>query len=94
MALYQIYWSPTGGVKQVIEHLGCHWTEEKISIDILDDNFSNMILKEDDICIIGVPVYGGRVPPLATSVLQQLHGHRAKTILVAVYGNRAYEDAL
>ena len=44
--------------------------------------------------IIVVPVYGGRVAPLAMERLQNIRGLDTPTVLVVVYGNRAYEKAL
>ncbi|MFH1652156.1 MAG: 4Fe-4S binding protein [Chloroflexota bacterium] len=52
------------------------------------------LVLEDSLVIIGVPVYGGRVPPEAARRLRRLKGNGTPAALVAVYGNRAYEDAL
>ena len=41
-----------------------------------------------------VPVYGGRIPAIATQRLLALQGSGNPAIAVVVYGNRAYEDAL
>ncbi len=44
--------------------------------------------------LIGVPVYGGRVPAEAVDRLRQVKANDAFSVIVVVYGNRAYEDAL
>ena len=41
-----------------------------------------------------VPVYGGRIPAIASQRLLALQGSGNPAIAVVVYGNRAYEDAL
>ena len=41
-----------------------------------------------------VPVYGGRIPAIATQRLLALQGNGNPAIAVVVYGNRAYDDAL
>ena len=41
-----------------------------------------------------MPVYGGKVAPLAMERLQGIHASGAPVVLVVVYGNRAYEKAL
>ena len=46
------------------------------------------------LAIVVVPVYGGHVAPLAMERLRNIRGLDAPTVLVAVYGNRAYEKAL
>ncbi len=50
-------------------------------------------LDDGELLLAAVPVYGGRVPAVAKERLKNLHG-RGPAIAVAVYGNRAYEDAL
>ena len=41
-----------------------------------------------------MPSYGGRVPAPALERMKKMKGNKAKAVLVAVYGNRAYEDTL
>jgi len=48
----------------------------------------------EGLAIIGAPVYGGRLPREAVRRLQRVRGAGAPAVVVAVYGNRAYEDAL
>ncbi len=54
----------------------------------------NHSFNKEDICIIGVPSYGGRVPSIALERIKGLKGNNAKAVLVVSYGNRAYEDTL
>lgn len=44
--------------------------------------------------LIGAPVYGGRVPSAAVERFKRLRGNGVPAVIVAVYGNRAYDDAL
>ena len=53
-----------------------------------------MIFSKEDLCIIGVPSFGGRVPAIALERIKALSGNNATAILITVYGNRAYEDTL
>lgn len=48
----------------------------------------------DDVLVFAFPVYGGRVPALLTAPLSSLRGADTPAVTAAVYGNRAYEDAL
>ena len=41
-----------------------------------------------------MPVYGGKVAPLAMERLQGIRASGSPVVLVVVYGNRAYEKAL
>lgn len=96
MKLFQIYFSPTGGVKKIADLVGSSWDCEKVEIDLSTpgEDFLKYRFNKDDFCIAAVPTFGGRVPAPATANLQKLHGNGATAILIAVYGNRAYEDAL
>ena len=96
MSMYTITFSPTGGVKKVADTIASGFACESISIDLTDrtQDFSKYTFTSDDICIIAAPVFSGRIPKTATERLMQMHGAHAHVILVAVYGNRAFEDAL
>ena len=41
-----------------------------------------------------MPVYAGRVPAIAVERLKGIKTSGVKCVIVAIYGNRAYEDAL
>ncbi|WP_368487809.1 EFR1 family ferrodoxin [Clostridium sp. BJN0013] len=47
-----------------------------------------------DIVIVGVPVYAGRVPNVLLEYLNSIKGNGALAVSVVVYGNRNYDDAL
>ena len=49
---------------------------------------------EEDVVVIGVPVYAGRVPNVLLKYLNFIRGNGALAIPVVVYGNRNYDDAL
>ena len=51
-------------------------------------------MAEDELLVIAVPVYMGRVPALLGEWLGALRADNAPVVCVAVYGNRAYENAL
>ena len=50
--------------------------------------------KHDDLVIIAAPVYGGRVAPKAVERLAGIRGNSTPVIVVVLYGNREFEDAL
>lgn len=96
MKLFKVYFSPTGGTKKVVDILSEQWDCEKVEIDLSDAsiNFRDYEMGREDICIAAGPVYGGRIPLMASTNLRKLKGNGASAVVVAVYGNRAYEDAL
>ena len=96
MKLYHIVFSPTGGTKKVTELLAGGLQGDNVVIDLTDSqqDFRSFVLTPEDVAVISVPSYGGRVPAVAVQRLTMLTGHDARAILVCVYGNRAYEDTL
>lgn len=82
-----IFFSPTGGVKKVAEIL-CN--------NLFDFTLKEpeIVLKNEDVCYILAPVYYGRVPQVFIERLSKIKGNGAKVVVVAVYGNREFEDAL
>lgn len=93
MENYKIIFSPTGGTQKVADILAKEISEQWNTLD-LSGQITPRTLCADDICMVAVPSFGGRVPGVAVERLQQISGNGAKAILVCVYGNRAYEDTL
>lgn len=96
MKLYNIVFSPTGGTKKVADYLTGALGEEVTAVDLTDSkqDFHAISLTKEDVAVISVPSYGGRVPAVAAQRLSRVHGNDARAVLVCVYGNRAYEDTL
>lgn len=96
MSVYQILFSPTGGTKKVSNIFTNAYCTESTVIDLCgrEKDFSVYSFNAQDICIVSVPSYGGRVPGVAVSRIRQMKGNGARAILIAVYGNREYEDTL
>ena len=95
MAFYSIYFSPTGGVKNVADQLVSAWGEVS-QIDLSDPvaDFSACCFGPDDVCLLAFPVYEGRVPPVVLQRLRRMTAQSARCVPAAVYGNRAVDDAL
>lgn len=96
MKLYNIVFSPTGGTQKAAELLTHALGGEATTIDLADSQypFSAVQLTQEDVAVIAVPSYGGRVPAVAVDRLTALNGQGARAVLLCVYGNRAYEDTL
>ena len=93
MTYYNIHFSPTGGTKKVSDII-CGALEGDFNEIDLCSNIGQMSLCEEDICLVSVPSYGGRVPATAIERLEKIAGNGAKAVLNCVYGNRAWEDTL
>lgn len=90
-----MYFSPTGGTRHVAEvfreYLGDHCKGDPWD---LTSFFWGGELSDDDVAIFFFPVYGGRIPAPLYDRVAQISGKNTRAVLVAVYGNRAVEDAL
>lgn len=94
MKLYHMVFSPTGGTQKVAAAIIGGLEGEAVKVDLADPDFHTVSLTKEDVAVISVPSYGGRVPAVAVKRLCMVHGNGARAVLVCVYGNRAYEDTL
>lgn len=87
------YFSPTGGTKKVVEiFVGATKREAKW----YDMGKKEMIPEEPtaEFTVVAAPVFGGRIPSVVREKMKKMKGEGKKAVTIAVYGNRAYEDAL
>ena len=94
MSVYEITFSPTGGTKKVSDIFTKSFSPESTYIDLISQktDYTTYAFGPEDICIVSVPSYGGRVPDIAAKRLGQMKGNGAKAVLITVYGNRDYDD--
>jgi ferredoxin len=91
------FFSPTGTTKAVVQAIvrGIqHTTSEFIDITNPDSRKQHVLAAEDELLIVAVPVYVGRVPALLNQWLHAIKARKAPTVCLVVYGNRDYENAL
>ncbi len=89
-----VYFSPTGTSKKTVEAVAKGIGVKYSHIDLTMPEARKHRFEVDELAIIAAPVYGGRIPPTAAERLRRLEGDATPAVVVAVYGNRAYEDAL
>lgn len=90
-----VFFSPTHTSAKIARAVGeGTGMGRRIETDLTLDEGTSPILINDALTVIAVPVYGGRVAPIALQRLKRLKGHNAPVILLTIYGNRDYEDAL
>ena len=67
-----------------------------VTVDLTDSglDFNAVSMTEDDVAVISVPAYAGRIPAVVADRLGMGRGNGARAVLVCVYGNRAFEDTL
>ncbi|MEY8427624.1 4Fe-4S binding protein [Lachnospiraceae bacterium 46-15] len=96
MRYVQMIFSPTGGTRRAAEIITSEWSSAVETVDLSDPagDFSKSSFAPEDVVLIALPSYGGRVPAAAAERLSQVRGNSANCVLLCVYGNRAYEDTM
>lgn len=92
-----VYFSPTGGTRKVLEQIAAGTGLERVThadVTLPGSPAGFGEAGEDELLILGAPVYAGRVPEIAMARFARLRSQGGPAVLVAVYGNRAIEDAL
>lgn len=95
MKVTTLYFSATYTTKRVVEAVAAGISDEVVTYDITNDtNTATVVVPHDEVLVVGVPVYAGRVPAMAVERLQRFKGNGTPAVVVAVYGNRHYDDAV
>lgn len=96
-----LYFSPTHTTRKTVEAIAAGAvskigtdTYTRINITTPVQRKVTPIFGKGDLVIFGVPVYIGRVPNLMRDFIASIKGDGAIGVPVAVYGNRAFDDAL
>lgn len=95
MSVYSMYFSPTGGTERVMNIL----TEGlpvsgRIDLSEPGADYGAYSFTEEDLCLIGAPSFGGRVPSVVLERVRKTRANGAAAVLVVAFGNRAYDDTL
>jgi len=92
-----ICFSPTGTTRAVINAVshGIGAQAAKI-VDLTKPGAAqeSFDIAPDCLALIGAPVYAGRLPADSVARFGRVDGRGAPAVVVVVYGNRAYDDAL
>ena len=96
MTIWNITFSPTGGTKKAADILARELGGPTREVDLTDSgkDFGETAIGPEDVALLAVPSYGGRVPDPVCPRLLSMEGHKARAILVCAYGGRACEDTL
>ncbi|WP_373481842.1 4Fe-4S binding protein [Acetobacterium sp.] len=92
-----VYFSPTGTTKAVVEGVarGFDTTEiDRVDLTKPATRLQPLQTGENELLIVGVPVYMGRVPEVIRGWLQSIKALNTPAVCIVVYGNRVYDDTL
>lgn len=100
MKLNKIYFSAAGTTARIVEAVAegvCAAVDggvEAVDFPLVKIVCEGAEVGSEDMAIFAVPVYAGRVPAVAASEIRKFRGDGTRAIIVAVYGNREFDDAL
>lgn len=96
MSCTLITFSPTGGTERAARLLceGLGGIRRTIDLTAKRPGDDAVVLLHDELTVLAMPSYGGRIPALAAERTELLLAQETPCVLLCVYGNRAYEDAL
>lgn len=90
-----ISFSPCGETERILESLGHDITlpKDAYNITLPQNRKEPLHFSSNDMVFLGFPVYGGRLPLRFPALMDSLHGDKTPAVMVASYGNRAFEGA-
>jgi ferredoxin len=91
------YYSPTKTTQTILQGIAEAFNADSVRhVDLTLPEAATSLPDEsrDHLIIIGVPVYEGRVAKTAIPRLQKIESGKTPAVVVVLYGNRDYEDAL
>ena len=90
-----VYFSPNDTTRRVTEAAAAAMEPGGERVDLLKAPLTEDVsVGAEEMLVVGMPVYAGRIPGLCLSSLACLKGHGGPAAAIAVYGNRDYDDAL
>ena len=89
-----VHFSPAGNTRKAALLLAQAMAGRTEEYDLTRPHNTGRSFGPGDVVIVAGPVYGGRLPAVMLERLAEIQGNGAFAVTLAVYGKRAYEDAL
>ncbi len=91
-----LYFSATDSTAKVIKEIAASISDsfKEYNITLPINRQKEVAFGSNDLVIVGLPVYAGRVPAFLMDYLVKVKGNDTPAIFITVYGNRNYDDAL
>lgn len=99
--IYAAYFSPAGSTEAVTKYLADRIAKAlKVQVETIDftlpgERETQYSFKKEDLVVLGMPTYAGRVPNKALPFLRELFdGNGALAVSVVTFGNRDFDSSL
>lgn len=95
MKINLVYFSATGTTKRIMSAIAEGMGVEDVNLyNITWDAPQHVSVLPDEVTLFAVPVYSGRIPQTVVENINCFSGNGGAAIIVCVYGNRDFDDAL
>lgn len=94
--VHLFYFSPTSGTLKVSKAF-CDFIGKTVQTTNLGDRnalVENVNIDDADLAVFAAPVFAGRIPQFVCDKISMIKAKGKSAVVIAVYGNRAYEDAM
>lgn len=91
-----VYFSPTGNVRRTLRKIaeGIGLEPQEYDLTSFSARWQKYIFTAEDFVLVGMPVYGGRIPAISVEFFRGIRANNTPAVFVVSYGNRDYEDGL
>lgn len=90
-----IHFSPSGTTKKSADTFAKSLTENYKTINLFcEDIYDTKIYNSDDLVLVALPVFGGVMPEICEEKIKKIKSNGAYVAIMAVYGNRDFDDTL
>lgn len=99
--IWAVSFSPTGGTSYIVQMIAKKIGEQlqlpvkTVSFTLPEERKQRYLFSEEDLLIMGTPVYAGRIPnKILPDLENSFLGNHTPAVAVSVFGNRSFDDAL
>lgn len=93
--IHLVYFSATYTTRKIARLVAKQLCESVTEYDVTQITMEECVaIGAGEMLILAAPVYAGRIPPKALESFRRFRGNNTPAILLGVYGNREYDDAL
>lgn len=93
--LFNVYFSAKGTTQKCADYIAQIVNPDTVSQNLLNViSPNNLVLASNDVLLLSMPVYGGYIPHHCIDMVKQIKGKNTPAIILAVFGNRHFDNAL
>lgn len=93
--IHLVYFSATYTTRKIARSVAKQLCGSVTEYDVTQTTMAtDVVFDKGEVLVMAAPVYAGRIPPKVLESFRRFRGNNTPAILLCVYGNREYDDAL